>query len=295
LTSTAPLSAQLFSNPANNHPNPYTTINSPFELPDGRTWGATSAIHVDVDGESIWVTDRCGTNSCVGSDLDPVFLYDADGNLLRSFGAGLIAWPHGIHVDRLGNVWIADASAAGAEAEGTGHSVLKFSPEGRLLMTLGSPGVPGDGTGPILFRPNDVITAPNGDIFVAEGHDGQGAVADWDTPARIVKYDQDGNFIDQWFQFGRLSGIYIDENDILYTADSESSPASNPGWIRGIRIGSAISGHLISFIPDPQMPAASAVPGGTSAAEGVTADRFGNVYGARPPLTSCLLSQTSRG
>jgi len=327
LISSGPLGAQLFEAPANYHPNPYETINGFFELPDGRTWGATSAIHVDIDGTSIWVTDRCGANSCVGSDLDPVLLYDEDGNLVRSFGAGLIAWPHGIHVDRQGNVWIADAYAAGAEAEGNGHSVLKFSPQGELLMTLGSPGVAGDGTGPILFRPNDVITAPNGDIFVAEGHDGQGAVADWDTPARIVKYDrngnfimswgslgtapgqfrvphglamdsrgrlfvadrgnvriqifdQEGNFIDQWKQFGRLSGIYIDENDILYTADSESSPTSNPGWIRGIRIGSAISGHVISFIPDPEMPDASQTPGGTSAAEGVTADRYGNVYGA---------------
>ncbi|MFW6199025.1 MAG: peptidyl-alpha-hydroxyglycine alpha-amidating lyase family protein [Gemmatimonadota bacterium] len=323
----APLAAQLFESPANNHSNPYRTVNGYFELPDGRTWGATSAVHVDVDGTSIWVAERCGTNSCVGSDLDPVLLYDGDGNLVRSFGAGLMAWPHGIHVDRQGNVWIADAHTSGGEEEGKGHAVLKFSPEGDLLMTLGNPGVPGDGTGPTLYRPNDVITAPNGDIFVAEGHDGQGANADWDTPARIVKYDrngnfikswgslgtapgqfrvphglamdsrgrlfvadrgnvriqifdQDGNFIDEWKQFGRLSGIFIDENDLLYTADSESSPTSNPGWIRGIRIGSAISGHVVSFIPDPQMPDASESPGGTTAAEGVTADRDGNVYGA---------------
>ncbi len=323
------LEGQLVVNPTNDHPNPYTTINDFFELPDGRTWGATSAVYVDIDGTSIWVAERCGQNSCAGSDVDPIIKYDQDGNVVTSFGAGIFIWPHGIHVDRSGNVWVTDARAA-TDAElaefpdeaGKGHAVYKFSPEGELLMTLGRPGVPGDGTGPILFGPNDVLVAPNGDIFVAESHSGQGAVADWDTPARIVKYDrngnfimswgsigtapgqfrvphglamdsrgrlfvadrgnvriqifdQEGNFIDQWKQFGRLSGIYIDDNDILYTADSESSATSNPGWVRGIRIGSAITGHVMYFIPDPDPN-----PTGTTAAEGVTADAEGNVYGA---------------
>ena len=91
---------------------------------------------------------------------------------------------------------------------------------------------------------------------------------------RIQILDQDGNFIDEWYQFGRLSGIYIDANDVLYAADSESSATSNPGWRRGIRVGSAVTGHVWSFIPDPDPR------GGTSAAEGVAADKFGNIYGA---------------
>ena len=57
--------------------------------------------------------------------------------------------------------------------------------------------------------------------------------------------------------------------------DSESSALSNPGWRRGIRVGSAITGHVLSFIPDPDQS-----PGGTSAAEGVAADKYGNIYGA---------------
>jgi DNA-binding beta-propeller fold protein YncE len=325
----APLQAQLFVNPANEHPNPYETINDFFQLPDGRTWGATSAVYVDIDGTSIWVAERCGANSCAGSNVDPILKYDRDGRLLASFGAGMFIWPHGIHVDREGNVWVTDARSANAaelqqfpNERGKGHVVYKFSPQGQLLLTLGQRGEAGDGTGPLLNEPNDVLVAPNGDIYVADGHSGQGANANRNTVARIAKFDrngnfleswgrigtapgefrtphglamdsqgrlfvadrgnvriqifdQQGNFITEWKQFGRLSGIYIDANDILYTADSESSPTSNPGWRRGIRVGNAVTGHVLAFIPDPDL-----TPGGTSAAEGVTADRDGNIYGA---------------
>lgn len=323
------LSAQTVTNPTNEHPNPYRTINNHFDLPGGRDWGSTSAVDIDPDGESIWVAERCGTNSCATSNVDSIIKYDQQGNILKSFGGGMIIWPHGIHVDDRGNVWVTDARAASpaeiAEnpaAAGKGHVVLKFSPDGELLLTLGTPGVAGDGTGPNLNSPNDVIVGPDGDIYVGDGHGGQGANADLSTVARIAKYDrhgrfleswgqigtapgefrtphslafdsrgrlfvadrgnvriqifeQDGTFITEWKQFGRLSGIYIDDNDILYAADSESSAVSNPGWRRGIRVGSAITGHVLSFIPDPDRN-----PGGTSAAEGVAADKFGNIYGA---------------
>ena len=89
------------------------------------------------------MAERCGQNSCVGrDDLDPVLLFDSAGKLVRSFGAGLINWPHGIHVDREGNVWIADARGEGNR----GHQVHKFSDQGKLLMSLGKPGVAGTGT-----------------------------------------------------------------------------------------------------------------------------------------------------
>ncbi len=321
--------AQLVVNPTNEHPNPYRTINDYFSLPGARQWGSTSAVDIDPDGESIWVAERCSSNSCALSEVDSIIKYDKDGNIVTSFGGGLLIWPHGIHVDRAGNVWIADARVANARelaqnpaAAGKGAAVYKFSPEGDLLMTLGTPGVIGDGTGPVLSEPNDVVVGPDGSIYVGDGHSGQGADADLSTVARIAKYDpagrfleswgqigtapgefrtphglafdsrgrlfvadrgnvriqiftQDGAFITEWKQFGRLSGIFIDDNDILYAADSESSPTSNPGWRRGIRVGSAITGHVLYFIPDPAVN-----PGGTSAAEGVAADRHGNVYGA---------------
>ena len=316
---------QLAIEPMNDHPNPFNTINDHFNLPGGRTWGSTSAVDIDIDGTSIWVGERCGANSCAGSDLDPILKFDTAGNVVKSFGGGMMLFPHGIHVDRPGNVWVTDAQGPNPDnpaTAGKGHAVYKFNPDGELLLTLGRPGVAGDGTGPLLNTPCDVHVAPNGDIFVGDGHGGQGGNASRDTVARVVKYDrngnfikswgqigtapgefrtphglamdsrgrlfvadrgnvriqifdQDGNFIDQWKQFGRLSGIYIDENDMLYGADSESSPTSNPGWRRGLRVGNAITGHVLYFIPDP-----AAVPRGTSAAEGVAADADGNIYGA---------------
>ena len=179
------LYAQLVVNPTNEHPNPYTTINDFFDLPGGRDWGATSSVDIDVDGESIWVGERCSANSCALSDVDSIIKYDKDGNIVTSFGGGMIIWPHGIDVDDRGNVWIADARLATAaelaqnpDAAGKGAAVYKFSPEGELLMTLGSPGVSGDGTGPVLSEPNDVIVGPDGSIYVGDGHNGQGANAD---------------------------------------------------------------------------------------------------------------------
>jgi hypothetical protein len=99
---------------------------------------------------------------------------------------------------------------------------------------------------------------------------------------RIQIFDQDGKFLDQWKQFGRPSGLYIDKNDILYVTDSESTDKEgygyNPGWKRGIRIGSAKDGVVTAFIPDP-LVVAGALPA-TSISEGVAADANGVIYGA---------------
>jgi sugar lactone lactonase YvrE len=255
----------------------------------------------------------------VGSDLDPVLLFDASGNLVRSFGAGQITWPHGIHVDADGNVWIADAVGYAPVPEGVGHTVMKFSPEGKLLMTLGRKGVAGSGID-TFTRPSAVVVAANGDIFVADGHEGSddlrnnrivkfdrhgkyikewgsiggdtGEFRDAHTLAmdsagrlfvgdrgnsRIQIFTQDGEHLATWTQFGRPSGLFIDKNDILYSADSESNAERNPGWKRGIRIGSVKDGFVTAFIPDPE-PDQDKSP--TSAAEGVAVDAAGNVYGA---------------
>ncbi len=305
--------------------NPFRPDYSWGTLPDGRVWGSVSAIHPSPDGD-IWVAERCGQNTCVGSDLDPVLLMDAEGNVLRSFGRGLISWPHGMFVDREGNVWITDAWAQGAEEHGLGHAVLKFSPTGELLMTLGTPGEAGDPP-THLTRPNDVLVAPNGDVYVVDSHgppegvnrivkfrndgtyittigetgygpgqflephtiamDSQGRLFVGDRyNNRIQLLSQDGEFIAIWTQFGRPSGIYIDENDIIYVADSESSPAPNEftgqrnaGWERGIRIGDARTGWVFHFIPEAwNRPNQNVMS--FSGPEGIAVDREGNVYGA---------------
>src|SRR5438132_13969037 len=86
--------------PTNSLSNPYQTVKDWAKLPAGRVWGSTSAVEIDKDGKSIWVGERCGTNSCQDSKLDPILHFDQNGKLLASFGAGLLIAPHGIFVDR---------------------------------------------------------------------------------------------------------------------------------------------------------------------------------------------------
>lgn len=306
----------LSTDTASAQTNPYLTIPNWGELPDGRTWGAVSAIYPAPDG-NVWVGERCGQNTCDGADgVDPILLFDPEGNLLKSFGAGLILWPHGMFVDRDGNVWVADALGFGEQPAGRGHEVLKFSPDGELLMTLGKKGQPGSGRD-TFTKPSDVLVAPNGDIFVADGHDAGGNnrivkfsadgtfLKEWGSTglekgefrdphalamdsqgrlfvgdranSRIQIFDQEGNHLSTWTQFGRPSGLFIDENDVLYAADSESNYGRNPGWQRGIYIGSAITGWVSHFIPDPEP---NPDDSGTSGAEGVAVDADGNIYGA---------------
>jgi sugar lactone lactonase YvrE len=310
---------QSGTQPVNDPPNPYQTIEGWAKMPEGRTWGATSAVDIDPDGKSVWVAERCGGNSCAGSNLPVVLKFDETGKLVKSFGAGMFVFPHGFHVDKQGNVWVTDGIPPGAAnvraAAGKGHIVVKFSPEGKVLLTLGKLGVAGDG--PDTFnQPSDVITAPNGDIFVADGHGGNtnarivkfdkngkfiktwgkkgSAPGEFDTPHslamdskgrlfvadrnnnRIQIFDQDGKLLDEWKQFSRISGLYI-RNDIMYAADSESNTARHAGWKRGIRIGSAKDGKVTAFIPDPEAKPDTTA---TSAAEGVAADAKGNIYGA---------------
>jgi sugar lactone lactonase YvrE len=312
--------AQVAGGPTNDFPNPYRTIEGWARMPEARTWGSTSAVDIDPDGVSVWVAERCGANSCANSPLDPILKFDATGKVVKSFGAGMIMVPHGIAVDREGNVWVTDCPfGSGQQAAGPprGHQVFKFSPDGRLLMTLGKAG---GGRDPEYFwQPNDVLVAPSGDIFVADGHssaaganariyrftrdgtllkvwgikgtgrgqldqphalamDSRGRLFVGDrSNNRIVIYDQDGNVLEEWTQFSRPSGIYIDRNDVIYVTDSESGSVepAHAAWKRGIRIGSARDGTVTAFIPDP-----AENPNNTSAGEGVAADAQGNIYGA---------------
>jgi len=302
----------LLAQTPNPEPNPYRTVEGWAKMPQGRTWGATSAVEIDRDGRSIWVGERCGANTCAGSTLPVVLKFDAEGKLVASFGGDLFVFPHGIHVDPSGNVWLTDARGK----DGRGHQVFQFSPDGKRLLTLGKAGVTGDG--PDTFnQPSDVAVSTTGEIFVADGHDedsnarimkfskdgkflkswgkrGKGP-GEFDTPHglafdskgrlfvadrsnnRIQIFDQDGKFLAEWKQFGRPSGIYIDKNDVLYVTDSESNSKTYPGFKRGIRVGSAKDGKVTAFIPDPEPDPEKVV---TSAGEGVAADAQGNIYGA---------------
>ncbi len=303
--------------PTNLAPNPYRTIEGWAKLPEGRTWGATSAVDIANDGQSVWVAERCGANSCAGSNLDPILRFDANGNFVRSFGAGLFVSPHGIHVDRDGNLWVTDCACTGRNSDlSKGHQVFKFSPDGRRLLTLGRAG---GATEPAFFwQPNDVVTAMNGDVFVAEGHsDAEGA------NARILKFDKYGKFLKAWGHKGsgvgemqQPHGLAIDSkgrlyvadrsnnrilimdqvfnvldkwyqfgrpsgiyirNDTLYVADSESGSVAKDH-------GAWKRGIRIGSVNDGRViafiPDPAVNPPSTSAAEGVAVDANGVIYGA---------------
>jgi DNA-binding beta-propeller fold protein YncE len=284
----------------NSLPNPYHAVEGWAQLPAGMQWGQVISVKPDAHG-NLWVFHR---------SEPPILEFDASGKFLKSFGAGMFVQPHGLEIDRDGNVWTTDQTAK----DGKGEQVIKFSPEGKVLMTLGKAGVAG--AGPDTFNgPCDVAIAPNGDIFVADGHGG-------DTNARVVKFskdgkyikewgkkgsgpgefdtlhsmamdskgrlfiadrgnsriqifDQDGKFIAEWKQFGRPSGLYITKNDTLYSVDSQSDDKTNPGAKRGIRIGSAKDGSVRAFIPDTSANPAVAL------AEGVSANAKGDlIYAA---------------
>jgi sugar lactone lactonase YvrE len=188
--------------PVNDKPNPYETIAGWAKMPDGRKWGSTSGVGIDKDGTSIWVAERCGANSCVGSNLAPILHFDANGNLIKAFGEGMIQVPHGLSVDRDGNVWVTDWSNNGGAQNGAtrdttkGHQVMKFSPDGKLLMTLGKPG---GGRGEEYFwQPNAVLVAPNGDIFVSEGHSSNATAT-----GRVLKFDKTGRLLRSYGSWGK--------------------------------------------------------------------------------------------
>ncbi len=242
LAVSSPALAQPDMKPTNDLPNPYRTVEGWAKMPEGRTWGSTSAVAIDRDGQSVWVAERCGVNNCVGSTLDPVLKFDATGKLVKSFGAGMILSPHGIVVDKDDNIWVVDCActigggrgrggAAGAApappaADPTkGHQVFKFSPDGKLLLTLGKPG--GGRDPEFFFQPNNLLVAPNGDIFVAEGHSsGQGS-----STARVLKFDKTGKLLASWgtvvdttkkddpYSFNQPHALAMDSKGRLFVGD----------------------------------------------------------------------------
>ena len=286
-----------------------------FKLPPGRSVGATSGLGIHPDGSAFWVFDRCGAQDCRGSDLAPIMKFDREGNHLFSFGANLFQRPHGLSVDRDGNVWVTDDVGSrdiDTVSQAKGHQVFKFSPEGELLMTLGSSGIPGDG--PDTFNmPSAVVVAPNGDIFVGDGHGprsnarivkfnsrgdylmtwgsfGEG-LHQFHTPHalsmdsagrlfvgdrgndRVLIFDQSGNFLDEWKQFGRPSGMFIDDNDLLYVADSSSS--NTPQSNLGFE-----EGIRVGSVRDGRIILFIKDTDASGSQEGVTADSDGNIYGS---------------
>src|SRR5262249_5298208 len=148
-------------------------------------WGEVIRVHVDAKG-NVWVFQRCfnvvpaGSATCVGRGAvnPPILEFNAAGALLKSFGAGLFAYPHGFTCDRDGNLSATDVNeqemivgrpARNAAGVVMGQEVLKLSPDGKILMTLGTEGVAVTGSSG-FDRPTSVAVGSNGDIFVSDGH-----------------------------------------------------------------------------------------------------------------------------
>ena len=324
-------------------PNPAPKVTRNWgQLPAGRKWGTSAGIDIDpIDGH-IWAYERCGAGAaggaagggvnCETNVVDPIFKFDRNtGAVLANFGRGVMVTPHGIHVDRQGNVWIADF--AGNEAGTKGHQVHKFSPKGEKLLSLGIAGKPGNADGQ-FNQPNDVVVGPDGSIYVSDGHDGQGmttnaAIADgikrgatariskfspggtfikswgklgvrhgefrtphalvfdargrlWVTDRgnhRLEIFDQEGNYLESRYMYGRISGIFIKDN-MVYAIDSESGPLNHVNWRNGVRIGPLDEDRITAFIPP--FDREDRVYQG-AAGEGVAVDADGNVYAAEGP------------
>jgi sugar lactone lactonase YvrE len=292
--------------PINDLPNPYRTVRDWGKPPNGAPWAAVTGVEVAQDG-SIYVIHRCNANSCENRSEPPILKFDKAGTLLKSWGQGLFVFPHGATVDPQGNLWVTDsqkhqvfkfnpdgqilltlgkAGTPSAEpgmfdeptdivvaANGDffiteGHSggtpgnnrVSKFSRDGRFIKSWGTPG-----SGPGQFNlPHTIALDSRGRLFVGDRSNN-----------RIQIFDQEGRHLDTWYQFARPSGILITQDDTIYVADSESWGPDQPGWKKGIRIGSARDGSVRYFIEDMESMTEE-----HSGAEGVGVDADGNVYGA---------------
>ena len=206
-------------------------MTSPFGTPErqwatspaGASWGSSAGIERGPHGE-IWAIDRCGANSCDGSDKAPIVQLDpATGKAIKSIGDGLFVFPHGLHVDAKGNVWVTDGAISKDGAKGL--NVTKLSPDGKVLMTIGTPGQRGDNE-THFNSPSDVITAPNGDIFVTDGHAPIAPFIPANLDMRVMKFDAKGKFIKQWgkpgagpSEFNNPHALAFDGKGRLYVAD----------------------------------------------------------------------------
>jgi len=171
-------------------------------MPDGWKFGRVSSVTTDSDG-NVYVFQR-------GKKADPIIVFSREGKYLRSWGRGMFGNPHAIRADKENNIWITDNGD---------HQVMKFTREGKLLMTLGIKGKSGadDKT---FFKPTDIAWAKNGDFYVSDGYGN----------SRVVKFDKNGKYLFAWGKRGSRPGefrlphsIAVDSKDQVYVSDRENN------------------------------------------------------------------------
>ncbi len=174
----------------------------PDTMPEGWKFGRVSAVAADQKGE-VYVFHR-------GPKADPIVVFDAKGKYLRSWGKGMFGNPHGMRVDRDGNLWVTDNGD---------HQVMKFTRDGKLLLTLGIKKQPA--TDEKTFnRPTDVAFAANGDFYVSDGYGN----------SRVVRFSRDGKYLSDWGKRGTGPGefntphsIAVDSKSQVYVSDRENN------------------------------------------------------------------------
>ena len=208
--------AQTSAPCVNDAPNPYHLVSDWAHTP--RPWAPTNNVFVDAK-DNVWVMDRCGPKGCLGSEAAPIWELSSDGKVMKNFGGGMFAFPHTVKPDAAGNIWAIDGDAK----EGKGNQVFKLSPDGKVLMTLGKAGQGGK-SDDVFDRPTGIAFAPNGDIFISEGH------APTFGNSRIVKFDKNGKFIKTFGHLGsgdgELKGPHVlafDSQGRLFVADRSNS------------------------------------------------------------------------
>jgi DNA-binding beta-propeller fold protein YncE len=182
------------------------------KLPPGWSWPEVAGVATD-SRDRAYVFNR-GDH--------PVIVFDRDGTFLSSWGEGLFSRPHGLHIGPDDSVYCSDD---------LGHTVRKFTPDGRLLMTLGT-GRPSDTGatsmdyrtvrrgGPPFHYPTNLAISPEGDLYVSDGYGN----------ARVHKFSPDGRLLLSWGepgsgpgQFHLPHGIAVDRQGTVYVADRENS------------------------------------------------------------------------
>jgi hypothetical protein len=303
-------------NEPNSQPDPYKLILNWAHLPEGMKWSPGQVVGLDVDKEgNIYAFNRAAPITAqVNVDTPSILKFSPNGTLLTSWGKKMFALPHNLFIDHAGFIWTADAEAK----DGVGAQVLKFDPDGKLVMALGKKGVQVEGpTGESFASPTGVVVASNGDIFVTDGHRGNGGhrvvkfskegkfIKTWGKPGsapgefrvphalaidsrdrlfvvdrgnrRVQVFDADGTFIAEWPQFGICETIYIAHDDTLYVADANSTAATKSPYKKGIRVGSAKDGSVKYFIQE-EVPDDDEQQRATKGPVSLCADSKGTIY-----------------
>lgn len=174
----------------------------PDTMPAGWKFGRVSAVGTDSAG-LVYVFQR-------GKKADPVVVFDAKGNFVRSWGKGMFGNPHGLRVDRQNHVWVTDNGD---------HQVMEFANDGRLLRTWGVKGKAGTDA-KTFNRPTDIAFNANGDFYVSDGYGN----------SRVVKFSRDGRYLLAWGKRGTGPGefniphsVAVDSRGLVYVSDRENN------------------------------------------------------------------------